>query len=104
MLRNIIWIVASIGLLAIGAASLLPIIMLPMMFDAPGSDQNRVLYVLVATIAVFPVFCLIGAILPWLFRRKSFAGWLFLLPVVDLVAIVATFLALGFFCQGRFAC
>jgi hypothetical protein len=104
MWKNIRWIVASLALIAIGGMSLLPVIMLPMMFDAPGSDSNPITIALVVVIAAFPVFCLIGSVLPWIFRRRSFAGWLFFLPVVDLVLIVAAFFALGFFCGGRFAC
>ena len=88
----------------VGVASLLPVMMLPMMFDAPGSESNRLLIALAAAIAIFPLLCLIGAVLPWLFRRRSFARWLFLPPLLDLALVIIGFVALGHFCHGNFAC
>jgi hypothetical protein len=104
MRRNIVWIALSLACLVAGLLSLLPVAMLPMMFDAPGSDANPLTWVLVATIAAFPLFCLVGAILPWCFRRTSFGRWLFLFPVLDVALIAAAFFALGRYCDGRFSC
>jgi hypothetical protein len=104
MRRNIVWIALTLACILAGLGSLLPVAMLPMMFDAPGSEANPLTWVLVAAIAAFPIFCLVGAILPWTFRRTSFGGWLFLLPVLDIAMVVAMLFALGYFCDGRFSC
>jgi len=101
---NIGWIALSVGLVLIAVGSLLPVVMLPMMFDAPGSESNRLLIALAAAIAAFPILCVVGAVLPWLFWRRSFARWLFLPPALDLTLIVMGFVALQYFCHGNFAC
>ena len=101
---NIGWIALSVGLIVVGLASLLPVMMLPMMFDAPGSESNRLLIALAVAVAAFPLLCLIGAVLPWLFWRRSFARWLFLPPALDLAFVIVGFVALQHFCQGNFAC
>jgi hypothetical protein len=104
MRRNIVWIALTLACILAGLVSLLPVAMLPMMFDAPGSEANPLTWVLVATIAAFPLFCLIGAVLPWFFRRTCFGGWLFLLPILDVAMVAAALFALGYFCDGRFSC
>jgi hypothetical protein len=98
------WIALSVSLVLVGLASVFPVIMVPMMFDAPGSESDPIVITLAIMIAAFPLLCLIGAILPWLFWRKSFARFLFLPPVVDLAAIVIAFIVLGQFCHGQFRC
>ncbi len=69
-----------------------PVIMLPMMFDAPGSEENGALMMAALLMALFPIFCLLGAILPWVFRKRTFAKKLFLLPALNLVAVALAFL------------
>ncbi len=60
--------------------------MLPMMFDAPRSERNGALITATLLLALFPVFCFLGAALPWIFGKKAFARRLFLLPAFDAVA------------------
>jgi uncharacterized membrane protein YbhN (UPF0104 family) len=98
------WISLSAGLVLVGLGSLAPVMMVPMMFDAPGSESNPLVIILAAMMVAFPLLCLISAILPWLFWRKSFAKWLFLPPILDLAAIVLMFVALEQFCHGQFRC
>ncbi len=78
------WIGASVVYVILGVLSVAPVIMLPMAFDAPGSEKNGGLLVLVASIAFFPISCLLGAILPWIFRRWRNASKLFLMPVLNI--------------------
>jgi hypothetical protein len=105
MLHNIVWIALSLACILAALVSLfLPVAMLPMMFDAPGSEANPLTWLLAATIAAFPLFCLVGAVLPWFFRRTSFGGWLFLLPILDIAMVATAFFALGYFCDGKFSC
>jgi hypothetical protein len=103
-LNNAGGIAFSAAWILAGLASLFPVILIPMMFDAPGSEANPLVFALAAAIAAFPVFCFAGAILPWVFRRRSFAKRLFLLPALDIVMIVLAFFALDYFCHGMFSC
>lgn len=75
---------ASVVYVILGVLSVAPVIMLPMAFDAPGSEKNGGLLVLVASIAFFPISCLLGAILPWIFRHWRNASELFLMPVLNI--------------------
>jgi hypothetical protein len=81
------------GLAALGSG--LPAMMSPMLFDAPGSENNTTLWALAGAILSLPPLCLIAAGLPWLFRRRRFAGLLFLAPMPAIAAILALFLALS---------
>ena len=87
MAKNLPLIILSVLYLFVGFASLAPIVMLPMAFDAPGSENNSVLIAFVLFAASFPLACLLGALLPWIFRRRAFGHRLFLLPVVHLVLL-----------------
>lgn len=98
------WIVVSVCLIGLAAVSLLPVMMVPMMFDAPGSETSPLTIAFALSVAAFPIFCLMGAALPWLFRRRKRAVWLFLVPSVDVAAIIAVIVALQFVCQSRLAC
>jgi hypothetical protein len=102
--KNLSWIAASVfwliaALLSSGAA-----MMSFMMFDAPGSTSSVPTIVLFACVLTLPLFCLAGAILPWLFRSRRSAKWLFLIPFIDAGAIVAMFGFLQLFCGGNFTC
>lgn len=104
MQRKLLWIVASVCLIGLALVSLMPVMMVPMMFDAPGSETSSLTIGMALLVAAFPLFCLIGAGLPWLFRRRKRAAWLFLLPLADVAAIIAVIAAMQFACQGRLAC
>lgn len=104
MRNKTLWIVASVCLIGLAVMSLMPVMMVPMMFDAPGSETSPLTIAMALLVAAFPVLCLIGAGLPWLFRRWKRAGWLFLLPVVDVAALIAVIVAMQYACQSRLAC
>ncbi len=104
MRRKLIWIVASVCLIGLAVVSLMPVMMVPMLFDAPGSETSPLTIAMALLVAAFPLFCLIGAGLPWLFRRRKRAGWLFLVPLADVAAIIAVIAAMQFVCQSRLAC
>lgn len=91
------WIWLSVLYVLLGMLSLAPVIMLPMMFDAPGSEENTKLIVAALTLALFPVFCFLGAALPWMFRKKAFARKFFLLPVFGAIAAFAALLVTNAF-------
>jgi hypothetical protein len=102
--RKPIWIVASVCLIGLAVVSLMPVMMVPMLFDAPGSETSRLTIAMALLVAAFPVCCLIGAALPWLFRHRKRAGWLFLLPVADVAALIAVIVAMQYACRGQLAC
>ncbi len=77
------WLVLSITCVAVGVLSVVPLVLtLRMAFDAPGSEKNTGLIAVVVIMGFFPISCLLGAILPWILQRWSFAGKLFLIPVL----------------------
>lgn len=56
---TVIWIAGAV-------IGLLPALMTPMMFDAPGSLENPVTVTLALSIATFPVVCAVAVLLSWL--------------------------------------
>ena len=87
-MKNFFWIMMTCGWLVVGLVSAFAVMFVPMMFDAPGSDTSLRLYGLAVSVFLLPIFCLMGAILPWIFRARRFSGGLFLLPLVVVVSIV----------------
>lgn len=100
MVRNPRWIALSVLSVVVGVISLAPLVMLPMAFDAPGSEKNGALIAMVLIAGLFPVSCLLGAILPWIFRPRPFAAWLFALPGLNIVGIGLCLLALSLGQEG----
>jgi hypothetical protein len=98
------WLILTALWALAGLAAVVPAMMTPMMFDAPGSERNPVAIGLAISVAVFPLICLSSAVLPWLFRRRRFAAMFFLLPVANLALIAAIVFTLDYFCGGQFSC
>jgi hypothetical protein len=96
-LLTALWVLAAL-------AGVLPAMMSPMMFDAPGSSTNPLTIVFALLVATFPLVCIAGAVLPWILRRWRFAKWLFVLPLLHLGIAAVFMLALDRFCGGQFAC
>ncbi len=88
-MKKFFWVMLTCGWLGIGLVSAFSVMFVPMMFDAPGSETNLRLWGFAVSVALLPIFCLMGAILPWVLRARRFSGGLFLLPLVDVVSIVA---------------
>ena len=88
---NLSWYLWTAFWVMAGLAGVFPAILSPMTFDAPGSTSNRYSIGFALSIGVFPLFCLSGAVLPWIFRHGSFAKWLFLVPLAD-IAFIAYFI------------
>jgi uncharacterized membrane protein YoaT (DUF817 family) len=59
-------IVATVVWGSTGLLSISPVMMSPMMFDAPGSYENRTLRRLVASLVSFPVTCAIAITAAWM--------------------------------------
>jgi len=99
---NMSWYVLTAVWVVVGLAAVFPALMSPMAFDASGSTSNPYTVGFALAIAIFPFVCLAGAVLPWILRHWSFARWLFLLPLIDIGALVFFILALEHFSGGQF--
>lgn len=89
----------------IGAVMSMPLVMFsPMMFDAPGSDENALTQFLFFSVLAFPVLCLMGGILPWKFRHNPKSIWLYALSGLAVGLFVAAIVLLEVSCGGDFAC
>jgi hypothetical protein len=94
------WIALSVFWVVLGLASIVPVLMTPMLFDAPGSTSSRLTIAVAIAIAAFPISCLLGAALPWLLRTHPFAKAFFLAPVVDMAVVVLLFGCIQIFNGG----
>tara|TARA_B100000674_G_scaffold495594_1_gene523447 strand:- start:3770 stop:4087 length:318 start_codon:yes stop_codon:yes gene_type:complete len=89
----------------IGAVMSMPLVMFsPMMFDAPGSDENPLTHFLLFSVLAFPVLCIMGGILPWIFKRHPKSIWLYGLSGLAVVLLVVAIALLSIQCGGDFAC
>ena len=94
---SILWVLAAFPAAVAAALS-------TMLFDSPGSESSRLTIVLFCAMVALPVFCLLGAGLPWIFYKWKFAKWLYLVPFLDVVFIVAIVVLVQTFCGGYFSC
>jgi len=99
-----LWIVLTVVWILAGVGSAFLALMSVFMFDAPGSESSPLTIALFVCMVVLPGFWFLSAGIPWLLRTRTFATWFFLLPVVDLAAIVALFAAIEQVCGGMLAC
>ncbi len=89
----------------LGAVMSVPLVMFsPMMFDAPGSEDNLLTELLFYSVLAFPVLCLAGGILPWIFRRHPLGIWLYALSGLAIGLLVSAIVLLDVMCGGDFAC
>jgi len=83
----------------------MPMVMFsPMMFDAPGSENNPITQLLFYSVLAFPVLCLMGGILPWIFKRHPKSIWLYGLSGTAIGLFVVAIVLLSVKCGGDFAC
>lgn len=88
-LLSLLWLVGwSVAWAVAGLVSLWPLMFSPMLFDAPGSETNAALWLVIGSLAGFPVVCgaavVAGCILWWV-RRYAWSAAVMLLPVLPLV-------------------
>lgn len=87
------------------AGGLVMAMMSVMVFDAPGSESNPPVVLLFASIAGFPLACIVGVILAWIAfarRRDRGAMWFSLLPLLPIVAGIVAMIWLQIGNGGRF--
>jgi hypothetical protein len=85
----------------VGLASIPPVIITPFLFDAPGSESSPLTIAFAIAVVLLPVCFLIGAIVWWVARWR---GAFFLIPLIDIAAIVAVVVAMESVCGGNLAC
>ena len=89
----------------LGALMAAPLVMFsPMIFDAPGSDENNLTWFLFFAVLAFPVLCLMGGILPWKFRHNPKSIWLYALSGLAVGLFVTAIVLLEVTCGGDFGC
>lgn len=76
----------------------------PMIFDAPGSSENPLALFLFYCVFSFPVLCMLGAILPWMFKRHPKSIWLHALSGLAVAQFLTAIVLLEVMCRGDFAC
>jgi hypothetical protein len=76
----------------------------PMMFDAPGSDENIFTQFLFFSVLAFPLLCLLGGILPWVFKPHPKPTWLYGLRGLAIGLLFLSVVLLSVQCGGDFAC
>ncbi|MDY8134117.1 hypothetical protein [Aquimarina sp. 2201CG5-10] len=86
----------------------LPMIMMsPMMFDSPGSENSIPTIILVISIIAYPILTVIGIALGWFLftKRKNLIAVLFAsLPILNIIIGIATILYMAIACNGNFDC
>lgn len=92
-----IWLIIATAVY--GVTSLLTLalfLVIPMMFDAPGSENNASLLAFASCIVLYPFISILAVVLGWVLRNKSTqtAFYITLLPLLD--AILAFVFALIF--------
>lgn len=107
----VLWIVA-------GVASLLPVVLSPMIFDYPGSESNPLTLGIFFSLMSFPVAAGVSAFCTPILaffahrtssdgpgRRLQYATWAAaLLPLVSVAAFIVFLALLEVFCDGHFHC
>ena len=84
LINNILWVLGLIPTLMMAMMS-------PMMFDAPGSEKNTILWVLMCATFLLPVLILVTQIFAWI---KFFSGnytlslKIALIPLIDVAFMI----------------
>ncbi|NND62741.1 MAG: hypothetical protein HKN48_06060 [Flavobacteriaceae bacterium] len=87
--------------------ALVMILFSAMMFDSPGSEDNLITVSIVICMIAYPIMVLLGITLSWiLFAKKKgkISILTSLIPYLNLLIIIALFVALEVLCNGNFAC
>ena len=81
--------------------------MAPMMFDAPGSQNNLMVVALAVSVFTYPVAAILAPILAWVAYGLSWprAAWILILaPLLPMAAVFISFAVLEFGCGGMLSC
>jgi hypothetical protein len=104
VMHRTLWIVLTVLWIVLGVLSAFGAFASLFLFDAPGSETSPLTIALFWCMVINPVLWFVGAGVPWLFRKKRIGAWLFLIPFVDVTAILIVFVAIDQFCSGALSC
>ncbi|MEO8402837.1 MAG: hypothetical protein ABI597_13780 [Gammaproteobacteria bacterium] len=98
----------NIIFILIGLVSILLALTSPMIFDAPGSEHNRILIVTLISALLLPIACFgsIAYSITMLVKRKNSkkALLVFIIPCVVGAIFIGSMIAIDVFCSGQFSC
>ncbi|WP_203292139.1 hypothetical protein [Maricaulis parjimensis] len=79
-----------------------------MMFDAPGSIENKALIAFALYSSAGPVASILGLIVGWvrvaMGKRASGLKWMIIIPIIWLVGLLGWLAIVSAFCESRFSC
>ena len=103
--RIVSWIISVSALISI-LPGLGMLMMSPMIFDAPGSGQNVLVWMLFFAVWTHPVAVISGAMIIFNNKARSIQRYFVGVGVtlVPLALAVISFLAIDIFCEGGFSC
>jgi len=104
MKNRTLWIILTVLWVLMAVPSALFAVTGVMIFDSPGAEENPLTWWLFWCAVVLPFAWLLGAGTPWIFYKRRWAGWLFLVPFVDVAIVIFVWAWLDRFCGGGFAC
>ncbi|MCK8521995.1 hypothetical protein M0D21_10480 [Aquimarina sp. D1M17] len=86
----------------------LPMIMMsPMMFDSPGSEDSTPTIILVLSLVAYPVVTVFGIVVGWILfaKQKHFLSIIFAtLPLLNILVGILSVIYMAVFCNGNFDC
>ncbi len=97
LLASGVWVVAGMLGLVVAAFSC-------MLFDAPGSENNPATVAVFFTLVSFPIVCAAAIAISWTLyslRLHLAACMISLLPLVDILAVIAAIVCSSVFYGGR---
>ncbi|MEW7279227.1 hypothetical protein ABW636_11595 [Aquimarina sp. 2201CG1-2-11] len=86
----------------------LPMIMMsPMLFDSPGSENSIPTVTLAISLITYPITTIIGSIIAWiLFTKKKYLIAIIFasVPILNILVGILTIIYMAFFCGGNLGC
>ncbi len=104
---RIFLIVASILFGILILPSLPMIMMSPMMFDSPGSEDSTSTIILVLSLVAYPVITVFGIVVGWILFAKQkylFSIVFATLPLLNILIGILSVIYMAVFCNGNFDC
>lgn len=98
--------ILTIFYVIIGLLSLPFILMSPMLFDAPGSENNTALWVFFWALITMPLTIVFAIVYSAIRRDRDNrkACLIYLLPTIQLVIAAGAMAYIEIFCNGMFSC
>ena len=103
-----IYLIVASAIFGILILPSLPMIMMsPMMFDSPGSENSLPTIIFVLSLVAYPFVTVFGIAVSWILfsKKKHLFSILFAtLPVFTIIVGLLAIIYMAVFCDGRFDC